>query len=75
MPANDIHPVAENDELPPLHIVERRDVDKLIRFHLDDDNEIEWLEVVSKDGDVLEIDPNHVDVSAYREILKTTQIR
>jgi hypothetical protein len=72
--ANDIHAVGESDELPEPQIEERWDGDKLIRFYLDADNEIEWLEIET-DGSVLEIDPNHFDISAYRDILRSGRQR
>jgi len=72
MPQNEIYPVT-NEELPSRVVrVEKLSTDdkREIHFHLDAEGKIVWLEIVSPaSGDVLEIDPNHFDISEYRELL------
>jgi hypothetical protein len=56
-------------EHPDERTEERPYGEKKIRFHVADADRILWIEIISPNGDVVEIDPNYVDIAPFRELL------
>ena len=53
----------------PVHIIERGYGVKTVRLHVRGVDRIVLVEVVSPDGETIELDPNHADISPFRALL------
>ena len=53
----------------PVRIVEREYGKKTVRLHVRGKDRIVLVEVMSPNGETLDLDPNYADISAFRELL------